>query len=151
MSASRSCSRASRSRRAPAGRAGPDASDRLRPPQSSPAGPSRPAPLQLVEEKGDLLALPTYIWYPSSPEDSLRLRGVLVLGVDLGGGYYAQIREVTSGLLFYRRLQELGLVRIAGLDGVQRVLNVGGHAWVSMIGGDAVSYTHLTLPTRDLV
>jgi signal transduction histidine kinase len=100
--------------RMPVGRAGPDASERLRPPQSSPSGPSRPAPLQLAEPAGDLLALPTYIWYPSSPEDSLRLRGVLVLGVDLGGGYYAQIREVTSGLLFYRRLQELGLVLRTG-------------------------------------
>jgi signal transduction histidine kinase len=34
--------------------------------------------------------------------------------VDLGDGYYTQIREVSTGLLFYRRLQEIGLVLRTG-------------------------------------
>ena len=100
--------------RTPSGRGGPNAATKLRAPVSSPAGPSRPASLQLDEPRGDLLALPTYLWYPRAEGDSLHLRGALVLGVDLGNGYYAQIREVSTGLLFYRRLQEIGLVLRTG-------------------------------------
>jgi signal transduction histidine kinase len=100
--------------RTASGRGGPDASPKLRAPVSSPSGPSRPSLLQLEGQGTDLLALPTYIWYPRADGDSLRLRGALVLGVDLGGGYYAQIREVSTGLLFYRRLQEIGLVMRTG-------------------------------------
>lgn len=100
--------------RTASGRGGPDVSQKLRIPVSSPAGPSRPASLQLDGQGGDLLALPTYIWYPRAEGDSLRLRGALILGVDLGGGYYAQIHEVSTGLLYYRRLQEIGLVLRTG-------------------------------------
>jgi signal transduction histidine kinase len=98
----------------PSGRGGPDAATKLQAPIPSSAGPSRPASLQLDEPRGDLLALPTYLWYPRAEGDSLQLRGALVLGVDLGNGYYAQIREVSTGLLFYRRLQEIGLVLRTG-------------------------------------
>jgi signal transduction histidine kinase len=98
----------------PSGRGGPDAATKLRAPVSSSAGPSRPASLQIDEPGGDLLALPTYIWYPRAEDDTLHLRGALVLGVDLGNGYYAQIHEVSTGLLFYRRLQEIGLVLRTG-------------------------------------
>jgi signal transduction histidine kinase len=100
--------------RTPAGRGGPDVAPKLRTPDSSLAGPNRPASLQLDEPRGDILALPTYIWYPAAEGDSLHLRGALVLGVDLGAGYYARIREVSTGLLFYRRLQEIGLVLRTG-------------------------------------
>lgn len=96
--------------RSPSGRGGPDAATKLRAPVSSPAGPSRPASLQLDEPNGDFLALPTYLWYPRAEGDSLRLRGALVLGVDLGEGYYGQIHEASNGLRFYRRLEEIGLV-----------------------------------------
>ncbi len=98
----------------PSGPGGPDAASRLEVPIASPAGPSRPTPLQLDEEAGDILALPTFLWYPHSEGDPLRLRGALVLGVDLGRSFYAQIREVSTGLLFYRRLQEIGLVLQTG-------------------------------------
>lgn len=100
--------------RTPSGRGGPDAASKLRVPVSSPAGPSRPASLQLQDSGADLLALPTFLWYPRTENDSLRLRGALVLAVDLGDGYYAQIHEVSSGLLYYRRLQEIGLVLRTG-------------------------------------
>ena len=96
--------------RSPSGRGGPDAATKLRAPVSSPAGPNRPASLQLDEPNGDFLALPTYLWYPHAEGDSLRLRGALVLAVDLGKGYYGQIHEASTGLGFYRRLEEIGLV-----------------------------------------
>jgi signal transduction histidine kinase len=96
------------------GATGPNASASLAVPHASAAGPQRPSPLRLSDEGGDVLAVPTFLWEQADRSETPRLRGALVLGIALGPRYYAQLGEVTTGLSFYRRLQEVGLVLRTG-------------------------------------
>jgi len=92
---------------------GPDAAALLRVPASSPAGPQRPATLRISSSQGDFLAVPVYLWSPGAT-DQAELAGALVLGDHLGTGHHGRFAQISSTLLFYRRLGEVGAMLKTG-------------------------------------
>ncbi len=116
---------------------GPDAQLLLRAPSPSPLGPSPVIPLRLQDERGDYLAVPTFLW---GMEESVT--GALLLGVYLEEGYFDRLGEVSSGLSLYRRLQEMGRVLRAGyglLAGLVLAISLGFSLWIARTASRSVS------------
>jgi signal transduction histidine kinase len=102
--------------RTPEAARGPDGSAQLLLPGGGSVGPPRIRTLRLAGEGGDYLAIPTFLWRPAAAgSDSLPpLRGALVLGAAFGPQYYGRLDEISHGLSFYRRLEEVGPVLRTG-------------------------------------
>jgi nitrogen fixation/metabolism regulation signal transduction histidine kinase len=133
------------------GSQGPDASAQLQIPGSAAVGPQRVSPLRLHDGNGDYLALPIFLWRPSTGEPNTLPppRGALVLGASLGAQYYSRLGEVSNGLFFYRRLEEVGLVLRTGygvLAGIVLLLSLAFSLWMARKAARSVSR-----PVEDLV
>jgi nitrogen fixation/metabolism regulation signal transduction histidine kinase len=128
---------------------GPDASKLLRLPAASTAGPQRPEVVRLSEEDRDFLAVPTFLWTGADSSGAPAPQGALVLGLSLGARYYARLGEVSTGLLFYRRLEEIGTVLRTGYGLLAGLILLGCLALsVSMAARVARSVSR---PVEDLV
>jgi len=129
--------------RTPTGPGGPDGADLLVLPAETAVGPQRASPLRLGEAESDFLAIPTLLWHaPAGGQAPPELRGALVLGVSLGPRYYARLGEVSNGLFFYRRLEEVGMVLRAGyglLAALILLVSMGFSLWIARKVAGSVS------------
>lgn len=87
----------------------PGPGDAIPVPVASEFGPQRARLLRLSDGRGDIVAVPTYVWTTGDAEGA-RLAGCLVLGTALGPGFFEQIGTASKGLEFYVRFLELGSV-----------------------------------------
>lgn len=90
-------------------------------------GPLPPLWYPVRDVAGDAIAVPVWLPNPPPSDGAGAFAGALVLGTALGPGYYDRFERATSGLAFYRRLEEVGAVLRSGyglLVGLALVVSV---------------------------